>query len=158
MKRIVAAMLVAAALGGAAADVRAGENLWHSVFFPGWGQSRAGHYGRAAAFAGGEVVSLLTLVICDVQYDRAVDRYDRAKALYFGSDYIGDATEQFDAMLDAWNEAENLQQYRQIALGAAVGVWIVNIVDIAFFDETRVPPLAFSPRGDGFTVTSSLSF
>jgi hypothetical protein len=158
MKRILAAMLVAAALAGAAANARAGENLWYSVFFPGWGQTRAGHYGRAALFAGGEVVSLVAFVISDVQYDRAVEQYDRAKAAYLGATYIGDAARQYDVMREKWDDAESLHRYRQAALGAAVGVWVVNIVDRALFDETRVPPLAFAPRRDGFTVMASLSF
>ncbi len=158
MKRFTAAMLVAAALTGAAAEAHAGENLWHSVFLPGWGQSRAGHYGRAALFAGGEVLSLLALAIGDVQYDRAVEQYDRAKAAYLASDYIGDAIDEYDLMLEKWDDAESLQRYRQIALGAAIGVWVVNVVDIALFDERREPPLALAPRGDGFTVTASLSF
>jgi hypothetical protein len=158
MKRYLAAMLVAAALAGAAADASAGENLWYSVFFPGWGQTRAGHYGRAALFAGGEVVSLVALAISDVQYDRAVEQYDRARAAYLGATYIGDAVEQYGVMREKWDDAESLHRYRRVAIGAAVGVWVVNIVDRVLFDETRVPPIAFAPRAGGFAVAASLSF
>ncbi len=158
MKRLMAAVLVFAATSFAAAEGRAGENLWYSVFLPGWGQARAGHYGRSALFAGGEVVSILGLVVSDIQYDRAVEQYDRAKAAYLGASYVGDAVEQYDIMQDKWDDAESLHRYRNIALGTAIGVWVVNIVDIVLFDESASPPLVFAPRGDGFTVAASLSF
>jgi hypothetical protein len=158
MKRLIAAVLVFAAAACTAAESRAGENLWYSVFVPGWGQTRAGHYGRGALFAGGEVVSLLALVVSDIQYDRAVEQYDRAKAAYLGATYIGDAVEQYDIMQEKWDSAENLHRYRNIALGAAVAVWVVNIVDIALFDESPSPPLAVTPRRGGFAIAASLSF
>ncbi|HEY5132103.1 MAG TPA: DUF5683 domain-containing protein [Candidatus Krumholzibacteriaceae bacterium] len=135
-----------------------GENVWYSVFVPGWGQVRAGHYGRGSIFLSAEIVSLTTLVISDIQYDRAVEQYDRARALYLHATYIGDAVQEYDRMHAQWDSAERLHGYREKALYAALGVWAVNVVDMILFDEKGEPPLSFEGRPGGFLVTGSISF
>jgi hypothetical protein len=55
-------------------EAYAGENVWYSVFVPGWGQINSGHYGRGALFLSAELVSLTTLVIADIQYNRSVEQ------------------------------------------------------------------------------------
>jgi len=97
-------------------------------------------------------------MISDLQYDRSVEQYDRAKAAYLSATYIADAASEYLLMRDHWDSADNLYGIRQMALNAAIGIWVVNIVDIVFFDENEEPPLSFEVRPSGFLVTGSLSF
>jgi hypothetical protein len=158
MRRIMLGLLLVAACAFVPGEGRAGENVPYSVIFPGWGQIRAGHYGRGALFMSGELVALTTLAIADIQYDRTVEQYDRAKAAYLGATYIGDAVYAYTLMNERWNSAEDLQTVRETALYAAIGIWVVNIADIVFFDGEGEPPLSISARPGGFLVTGALSF
>jgi len=142
----------------ASLEADAGENIWYSVFVPGWGQVQSGHYGRGALFLSAELVSLTTLAIADIQYNRSVEQYDRAKASYLQASYIGDALYEYDIMHARWGSADELHGYRQAALYAAVGIWAVSIVDMILFDDKGAPPLSLEVRGGGFLVTGSLSF
>ena len=158
MRRIVPFLLVIALSVLASTEARGGENVWYSAMVPGWGQVRAGHYGRGGLFMSGELVALTTLVIADIQYDRAVEQYDRAKASYLNATYIGDAVYEYALMHERWNSAEDLNGLRQTALYAAIGIWAVSVVDMIIFDSKAEPPLSISARRDGFIVTGSLSF
>lgn len=158
MRKPVLFLLVMLLVALASLEAYGGENVWYSVFVPGWGQVRAGHYGRGSVFISAEIVSLTALVISDIQYNRAVEQYNRARALYLHATYIGDAVQEYDIMHARWNSAEKLHDYRAAALYAAVGVWAVNVVDIILFDEKGEPPLSFEGRPGGFLVTGSISF
>jgi hypothetical protein len=153
---VLATMIVLCGL--ASGEVRGGENIWYSTAVPGWGQMRAGHYGRGSLFMGGEIAALTTLMIADIQYHRAVEQYDRAKASYLHATYIGDAVDEYGVMHDRWDSAENLHGIRETALYAAIGIWAVNVLDMVLFDSKEEAPLSISARGDGFLVTGSLSF
>jgi hypothetical protein len=158
MRRIVLFLLIIAVSAFASIEARGGENLWCSALVPGWGQVRAGHYGRGSLFMSGELVALTTLAIADIQYNRSVEQYDRAKASYLHATYIGDAAGEYTLMNERWKSANDLYGIRQKALYAAVGIWAVNVMDIIFFDSDGEPPLSISARSDGFLVTGSLSF
>jgi hypothetical protein len=155
---MILSLLLVAACALAPGEGRAGENTLYSVLFPGWGQIRTGHYGRGSLFMAGEIVALATLAIADIQYDRTVEQYDRAKDAYLNASYIGDAVSEYALMHDRWNSAEDLQRVRQTALYAAIGIWVVNIADIVLFDGEGEPPLSISARPGGFLVTGVLSF
>lgn len=158
MRKTVLALLVFVVGLFASRDSRAGENIWYSILVPGWGQVQSGHYGRGALFLSAELVSLTALLITDIQYDRAVEQYDRAKALYLSASNIGDAVAEYERMHSNWDSAEELNGYRKTALYAAVGVWAVNILDMILFDTKEEAPLALELRREGFLVTASLSF
>ncbi len=136
----------------------ASEDLLYSVLFPGWGQTRIGHYGRGALFSGGEVVSLVTLVVSDLQYDRTVEQYERAKDSYLKARYIGDAVEQYRIMNEKWNSAEDLNRLRNIALGAAIGIWAINIADMIIDGEKPFPPITLRCFEDGFAASVTFAF
>ncbi len=158
MRRIALFLLVMAMGVLVSAEARSGENVWYSAMVPGWGQVRAGHYGRGALFMSGELVALTTLAIADIQYNRAVEQYDRAKASYLHATYIGDAVDEYALMHERWDSANDLHGMRQTALFAAIGVWVVNVADMIIFDSEGDRPLSISARPDGFIVTGSLSF
>jgi len=158
MRSSVIAVIVVIAIGLGAAEARGGENLWRSVLVPGWGQLEAGHYGRGSLFLSGELVSLAALMMSDIQYRRAVEQYDRAKASYLNARYIGDAVREYGVMNEKWDDAEKLDGYRRTAAAAAIGVWVVNVVDILLFDEREEPLLSLDQVPGGFIVTRRFSF
>lgn len=158
MRRIAPIVFIIAVSVLASAEAQSGENVWYSTLVPGWGQVRAGHYGRGSLFLSGELVALTTLAIADIQYNRAVEQYDRAKASYLHATYIGDAVDEYTIMHDRWDSANDRYGVRQTALYTAIGIWAVNIVDMILFDSEEKPPLSISARPDGFLVTGSLSF
>ena len=140
------------------ADVLAGEEIVYSVLYPGLGQLRSGQYGRGILFSGGELLSLIGLFISDLQYSRAAEEYTSARAAYFASDYIGDADYYFDRMNKKWDDAERLNNYRNAFLGAAVGIWVVNIIDIAVGNDREEPVLSMTV-GDGVVfLTKGFAF
>lgn len=136
----------------------ASEEIIYSTIYPGWGQIRAGDYGRGMIFAGGELMSLVGLFISDLQYSRAVENYDAARAAYLNADYIGDAQFYYDRMTEKWDEAENLHTYRNAFLGAAIGIWVINIVDMAIGDGEKPPGLSLSVDNGAFFVTKGFAF
>jgi len=157
MKKVII-LIVLAMTVSSAANAADTENLYYSMLFPGWGQIRSGHYGKGALLMGAELVSLVSIVITQVQYNRAVEQYDKAKSLYLRADYIGDAVDNYNLMLSKWDDAERLYGYRKALIGAAVGVYLINIVDMAFFSDEDRTPLAISVNEGGFLVTTGFSF
>jgi hypothetical protein len=158
MRKTIVMLLVVLAAGLGPVEARAGDNVWYSVVVPGWGQVRSGHYGRGSLFLSAELVSLTTLLISDIQYDRAVEQYDDARAAYLNAAYIGDAVAGYNTMNDKWDSAEDLYTIREVALWSAIGVWAVNVVDIILLDKKGEPPLALETRPGGFLVTAKISF
>jgi hypothetical protein len=158
MRRVVLFSIILILVGIMSDEACGGENVWCSVFMPGWGQVRAGHYGRASMFIGAEIVSLTALVVTDIQYNRAVDQYERAKVYYEQATYMGDAVSEYYSMREHWDSADDFYGYRRTALYAAIGVWAVNVVDMILSDEKDVPPLSLSLRPGGFLVSGSISF
>jgi hypothetical protein len=158
MRIVVIAVAFAVLACSVPVNAYAGENVWYSVFVPGWGQINAGHYGRGALFLSAELVSLSALGVIQLQYNRTVEQYDRAKAAYLAAQYIGDAAQNYDLMRRKWNDADELYRYRTTAIAAALGVWAVNVVDMVLFDEKGSPPLSMELGPDGFRVAGSISF
>jgi hypothetical protein len=141
-----------------ACGASASEKIIYSALYPGWGQIRSGEYGRGMAFAGGELLALVGLFISDLQYSRAVEDYDAAKAAYLAADYIGDAQYSYDKMMEKWDHSENLQTYRNAFLGAAIGIWVINIVDMAIGEGEEPPGLSLRVDNGAFFVTKGFAF
>jgi hypothetical protein len=154
-------LLFAAVLAAVAvmpSDASGGEGLVYSVIYPGWGQVRTGQYGRGIMFAGAELVSLLGLFVSDIQYSRVVEDYDSARSAYLTADYIGDADYYYARMNDKWDDAERLNGYRNAFLGAAIGIWIINIIDMAIGDGDDSPALSMSVSGGTVRVSKGFAF
>jgi hypothetical protein len=134
------------------------EDVAWSVLFPGTGQFRTGRYTRGTLFMGSEILALGGLWVVNIQYDREVEAYESAKALYESSTYIGDADYYYSRMTSAWDNADNLNGYRKALAGAAIGVWVVNVADMIWGKEAHNPPLALDVRRDGFMVCGIIRF
>jgi hypothetical protein len=157
MRRIVYCVF-AILLLTTAAEASGGDEIWYSVFFPGWGQVRAGRYGRGSLMAAAEIVTLTSLVMVNIQYDRTVEQYERARVFYLTSGYIGDIEHYYDEMKRKWDDADRLHTYRNVLAGAAVGIWAISLLDMVLFDDDDGPPLSLGIGRDGFTVAKTFSF
>jgi len=141
-----------------ACGASASEKIIYSAIYPGWGQIRSGEYGRGMIFAGAELASLVGLFISDLQYSRTVEDYESARDAYFASDYIGDAQYYYDRMREKWDDAENLNTYRNAFLGAAIGIWVVNVVDIVIGGDDEPPGLSLRADNGAFFITKGFAF
>jgi hypothetical protein len=159
MRRFICLAAVAFIVGSTPVSAAAAENIWYSVFVPGLGQIESGHYGRGSLFLGAELASLSALGIIHLQYDRTVDQYNRAKAEYLNARFIGDAQTSFVLMHQKWNDANKLYRWQTAATAAAIGVWAVNVVDMALFDRKDDRPLlSMEMKPGGFLVLGTVSF
>ena len=158
MRRIILAVIVILVFSTSSLQASGGEGVWYSVLFPGWGQIREGRYGRGALLAGAEIISLTSLVVTNIQYNRRVEQYDRAKAYYLAADYIGDACENYDLMHERWDDAERLDKYRKVLVGAAVSVWAIGVLDMLWGRDVEPPPISLEIGKEGFLVTRTFSF
>ncbi|MFO7914255.1 MAG: DUF5683 domain-containing protein [Candidatus Krumholzibacteriales bacterium] len=134
------------------------ENTYYSVIFPGWGQMRDGRYGKGTTFMGAELVLLTGVLMSNIQYDRDVEQYEDAAALFRNATYIGDKLYYHQQMMDRWDDADRMDTYRKLLAGAAAGVWIINIVDMIWSEDRRVKPVSLDIKEDGFLITKSFSF
>jgi len=141
LKKTLTHVIVAALLAALAAPAAAGEapSIWRSILLPGAGQAHQGHYTKAAIFSSAAVVSALGLVVTQINYDRAVERYDNRKAAYLGYGTsldngevvrYADINSTYSDMTDAWNSAEDRQTWRNVFLGALVVTYAANLVDV----------------------------
>jgi len=134
------------------------ENVYYSTLFPGWGQLKAGHYGKGSLFISAELVSLVSLAITQIQYNRAAEQFDNARKRYLNSTYIGDAVSNYQLMREKWDDSERLYKYRNALIGTAIGVYVLNIVDIVFFCEDKRTPITLRVNNGSFIVSTGFSF
>lgn len=158
MRRLILAIMALLILSSSSVYASGGGNVWYSVVFPGWGQIKSARYGRGALLVSAEAISLAALLVTNIQYDRAVEQYDRAKTSYLSATYIGDANEYYERMSEKWDEAERLHKYRKILVGTAVGIWAIGIVDMLWGGDADRPSLSIEVGGDEFRVVKSITF
>lgn len=159
MRKLVLVFLaVSILLPSTGAFAAEAEDVVYSAFFPGLGQFRSGRYARGTLLFGAEIVALGWLGVADIQYDRKVEAYDQARIMYENASYIGDAQIYHSQMVEAWDDAESLNTYRKVLVGAAIGVWVVSVADMIWGPEAETPLLTFEPRHDGFMVCRTFTF
>ncbi len=169
MRITILALVFAAA--GAAAPRAQGINsaLLRSLLLPGAGQAHEGHYTKAALFAAGGVLSGAGVFISQIHYNRAVEKYENNK-----SDYLalgervrsgelvnyGDIQETYAAMEKAFNQAETRYKWRNIFLGALIGNYVLNVIDILMSEPAvdKGEALSIDARSGGFMLIKTISF
>lgn len=158
MKKTVLLAIAAVILMTSSLQADGGSEVWYSVVFPGWGQMKAGRYGRGTVFLSLGVISLTALAMTEVQYNRAVEEYESARAGYLNATYIGDAITSYDRMNSEWDSAETLHTYRQALLWTYVGVWAFNVIDMLAGPEAKEPPVSMTVGTGGFYVSKTFTF
>jgi hypothetical protein len=97
-----------------------------SLVIPGMGQ----FYGRrnisGAAFIILGLGSLATSVVGYMQYNKAMDDYDKSIKEYRGATTSDSAITARQAMIDAHNKADSKFKFQRIAIIATGSVWVIN--------------------------------
>lgn len=127
-----------------------------SMFIPGWGQRYAGQGTKGYAFtmlaAGAAAAFLIADNDFDSKYDEFVDLRDRYDSLRVHGtvDELAALSPELNRTQDDAYDAENM---RRITIGAAIGVWALNVIDaLLFFPDNnasfRVKGLTVTPEAD----------
>jgi len=100
---------------------------------------RQGHYTKAAIFAGAAVVTGVGLVLSQVHYNQAVERFNGLRETYVG--YEGNLQEgtvvpyseitgTYSDMQDAYDDSETRETWRNTFMVAFIVTYAANLVDV----------------------------
>ena len=171
-KRATAAILAVFFVTWIASPAAAVDSVLLSAMLPGLGQVQDGHYGRGTAFAAAAIISVTGLFATQIKYARSAERYNNSKRdyLYYQTAIdngqvvkIGDVNATYTAMEDGWNDAEDDAKWRNVFLGALIGVYALNLVDILLSEPDtgeRVEPnqTSLEWHGDGLRLVRTIHF
>jgi len=171
-RSVVAAGLAAALVLTLAGPASAGDtpSIWRSILLPGAGQAHQGHYTKAAIFSSAAVLSWVGLFVSQINYDRAVERYDDQKATYLGYQTSLDAgtvvrfediTGTYADMTSTWDSAEHRYTWRNVFIGALTVTYTANLIDIILSKpETgeRSAPVSLDVRADRVMLVREFRF
>lgn len=158
MRSVIMFLLIFVLLSSSAAQAVEKENIVYSVLFPGWGQMKEGRYTRGTILMGAEIIALAGVLASNIQYDRDVDQYESARAMFESATYIGDAEFYHERMVEKWDDADQVDRYRKTLLGVAVGVWSLGLIDMIWGGEPEEIPISMEIKENGFLLTKSFSF
>ena len=110
-----------------------------SLLLPGYGQSKDGHYSKAAVFAGVSVAGWIGLFATQINYNRSVDQFDLAVAQQqqFSDDLAAgvpvlssDIDMNYVQILESSDTADRRYTQRNVFAGALFLVYAINALDI----------------------------
>ena len=171
--RRTAAALVAVFVMALAAPASAADSLLLSLLLPGLGQAQDGHYAKASIFGSAALISWTGLFATQINYARTVDRYESQKRIYLDYQrmiengetvYIEDVNATYTQMNDAFTQAEDDEQWRNIFIGALAVTYAINIVDILITGEDtgevqrEEPEMSLEWRSDSFHLVRTIRF
>lgn len=171
--RVGAASLAALFVFSVSAPAFAGSSsVARSVLLPGLGQAHDGHYTRATIFASAAIVSWVGVFATQVEYARSVEKYENEKRTYlYYDDQLargdvvsqGDIQATYNAMSNAYHEADHDEKWRNFFVGALVVTYAVNIVDIILSEPDtgemeREPAMSLQWTGDGMRLVRTIHF
>ena len=93
------------------------EGAWRSAILPGWGQFHKGKTGKGIFFLSAELVSISGIIYCEMQ------RFDNFRK--------SQETTNLSIIKEYRNRADEWKLYRNIAVGAATGIYAWNVLDAA---------------------------
>jgi hypothetical protein len=170
LTRVAVIVLLAAVIPTqAAADTDTGA-LVRSLLLPGLGQAHQGHYTRAAIYSGVAVFSGFGILLTQVHYNEAVDKYEAQRDIYTGYQdqlnsgqivSIDDVNSTYDQMTAEFNSAEDRLKWRNTMITVFVATYVVNLVDVLIskpytIDENDQLGLIVAP--DKIMVTKTIRF
>jgi len=170
-KRATAAVLTVFFVTSIASPAAAVDSVLLSALLPGLGQVQDGHYGRGTAFAAAAIISVTGLFATQINYARSSERYNNSKRdyLYYQTAIDNGEVVQIDevnatyaAMEDGWNDADGDEMWRNVFLGALIGVYALNLVDILLSDpvtgEREQNQTSLEWHGDGLRLVRTIHF
>lgn len=144
--------------------------LIRSLFIPGLGQAHRGQYTRASIFAGAAVLSGFGLIVSQVYYNEAVDKYRAQEHLYAsyaqtleqgGVVSIEDIESTYAAMQSEHDAADSRLAWRNAFVAALVTTYAINIVDILISSPDATDggqALMLEVGPESFRVTKAFRF
>jgi hypothetical protein len=170
--RCVAAALAAIFVLSVAAPASAADSLLLSLLLPGLGQAQDGHYAKASIFGSAALISWVGLFATQINYNNTVTRYENQKRTYLAYQdqldrgdtvYVGDMESTYQQMTDAYNQADDDEDWRNIWIGALVVTYGLNIVDILLSREDtgevqRESDTSLEVRSDGLRLVRTIRF
>jgi len=118
---------------------RSAGELVPALLLPGYGQASEGHYTKAAVMAGVTVAGWIGLFATQINYNRAVDRYDEAVAVQNGFSFAlssgtavlaSDIAMNYAEILESWDTADRRYTQRNVFVGALILTYTINALDI----------------------------
>jgi len=107
--------------------------LARSLFIPGLGQHYLEKPGKAVLFPLMEIGAIAGAFVFNDQYNKTVKEYNSLKESYSTALDLVEIDDYFSQMETKYNDIESAELMRNICIGAAVGIWLWNIVDAALF-------------------------
>ena len=137
-----------------------------SMFVPGWGQAYTGQKTKAFTFAVLFSGSVAAFFVADNNFGDKKDDFERSKQDYDDALSAGIGHSELKRLSDARNAAQedafDAETTRRISIGAAAGIWGLNVLDAFLFTRTEkgtfsIQGVGVTPSTDGETVSLSLS-
>lgn len=141
-----------------------------SLLIPGSGQAHQGHYTRAAVYAGAAVLSGFGIIVSQVYYNEAVDKYDAQRAVYAsyaealdsgGVVSIEDMRSTYAKMQSEYDSAEDRLFWRNAFVTVFVATYAINLVDVLIskpFQPDKAPAVSLEVGPGNFRVTKAFRF
>ncbi len=139
-----------------------------SFVIPGWGQKYTDQNGKAWLFATLAVGAGVAYLVADNQFDHKYDTYEARLRDYDSIAVDGTQPElqaAWNRLRSAQDKAYDAENVRRATIGAVIGVWAVNMLDVLFFfpDERgtfSIKGVAIAPEAsmDKVGVTLSTNF
>ncbi len=166
----IAFAVLCGASTASAADTRA---IIRSLLLPGSGQAQQGHYTKAAIFSGAAVVTGVGLVLSQVHYNQAVERFNGLRETYVG--YEGNLQEgtvvpyseitgTYSDMQAAYDDSETRENWRNTFMVAFIVTYAANLVDVILSKEDtgererEEAPVGMELRGNDIRLYGTFHF
>jgi len=121
--------------------------VW-SLFVPGLGQHYLEKKSRAVIFPLLEVGAIAGAMIFNNQYNNSIQDYDMLKSNYSTAVDQTEINSYYNQMTSKYDDIESAEKMRNIFIGAAVGVWVWNVLDAALFGPATEPETSMGKMDD----------
>ena len=136
-----------------------------SLFIPGWGQRYSDQKLKGNLFTLLAAASVIAYFIADDDFDYRYDNYNRWLDTYdqtAATGSIGELTNLQARLDDAQDKAYDAENVRRIAIGSAIAVWGLGVLDALLFTSQErtsfsVKGVAIKPATDFDKISLTLS-
>lgn len=104
-----------------------------SLFVPGLGQHYTEKKGKAVLFPMLEAAAMIGAFGFNSKYNNAINSYNVARTNYSTAVSQTDMDAFYNQMETKYDEIRSAKKMRNLSIGAAIGVWLWNVLDAALF-------------------------
>lgn len=144
--------------------------LIRSLLIPGLGQAHQGHYTKASILAGSAILSGFGLLVSQVYYKEAVNKYKDQSGMYASYEEalqqgtvvsLEDMNLTYSNMEAEYDSAEDRLVWRNAFLVAFLATYTVNVIDVLISKPYKIDDeerLSVNVNANGFLVTKTFRF